>query len=293
MERAENKESVGFKDRIRILVIVFSVVALHLTIFVFLSQVPDQEITAQGPPISVKLVVAKPEATPKKIAPEPKMPEPTPQSVQNAPKPPDPKEEAVQDELTPPAINVDPSEPSHVFEPLSDTTADPSSTQPVARSDIDERWRLPDGANIQIGRTQQPPNPNLAKLGQALDCFGFDADCAVQRKEIFANEQLSETDLVWMRSYAHSGLSDSSLYGLSEAQIRERLGIPTAGRNGFLIIPGIGIDGPWWDKLHGVNKACSYSVGIGVEGQRELKKSCPSLKPSSKDKIGFKPKSLD
>jgi len=206
MERAENKESVGFKDRIRILVIVFSVVALHLTIFVFLSQVPDQEIT----------------------------------------EPPDPKEEAVQDELTPPAINVEPSEPSHVFEPLSDTTADPSSTQPVARSDIDERWRLPDGANIQIGRTQQP-----------------------------------------------SGLSDSSLYGLSEAQIRERLGIPTAGRNGFLIIPGIGIDGPWWDKLHGVNKACSYSVGIGVEGQRELKKSCPSLKPSSKDKIGFKPKSLD
>jgi len=290
MERAEKRESVGRKDRIRQLLILLGVITLHATIFIFLSQKTDQKITAPPPPISVKLIVAEPDPTPKPTAPEPKRPEAIPERLQNAPKPPEPKEE---EELTPPVINVEPSEPRAVLEPLSDTTADPSSTLPVARPEIDERWRLPDGANIPIGKTEQPRNPNLAKLGQALDCFGFDADCAIQRKEIFAKEQLSETDLVWMRSYAHSGLSDSSLYGLSEAQIRERLGIPTAGRNGLLIFPGIGIDGPWWDKLHGVNKACSYGVGIGAGGQRELKKSCAKLKPSSKDKIGFKPKSLD
>lgn len=205
------------------------------------------------------------------------------------PKPPNPIEEPPPDKLTPPEISIEPSDPLVVLEPLSNTTSDPSD-QPAARPEIDERWHLQNGANIPIGKTEQPRNPNLAKLGQTLDCFGFDADCAIQRKEIFANEQLSETDLVWMRSYAHSGLSDSSLYGLSEAQIRERLGIPTAGRNGLFIFPGIVIDGPWWDKLHGVNKACSYSVGIGAGGQRELKKSCAKLKPSSKDIIPFKPK---
>ena len=96
-----------------------------------------------------------------------------------------------------------------------------------------------------------------------------------------------------MPSHAHSGLSDSDLFGLSEAEIRERLGIPTAGQNGFAILPGIVIDGPLWDKLHGVNKGCNYSVGIGANGSKELRKHCEELKPSSKDRIRFIPKPVE
>jgi len=71
--------------------------------------------------------------------------------------------------------------------------------------------------------------PPKGTLQQALDCLkGFNANCAEQRKTVFADDQLSETDLVWMASHPHSGLSDSSLFGLSEAEIRQRLAIPTA-----------------------------------------------------------------
>jgi hypothetical protein len=136
-------------------------------------------------------------------------------------------------------------------------------------------------------------NLQLEALSQALDCLGFDENCAAQRKLIFAEDQLSGTDLVWMPSFAHSGLSDSGLYGLSEAQIRERLGIPTAGQNGFMLLPGIGIDGPLWDVLHGVNRACKYSVGVGEDGTKELRKHCGDQKSSSKDRIGFIPKPVE
>ncbi len=123
-----------------------------------------------------------------------------------------------------------------------------------------------------------------------MDCLkGFKTDCADQRKFVFAADQLSGTDLVWMASHPHSGLSDSSLYGLSEAEIHKRLGITVAGDNGFMILPGISIDGPLWDLLHGVNKPCDYSVGVGANGQRELRKRCAEKRPSSKDRIVFKP----
>ena len=85
-----------------------------------------------------------------------------------------------------------------------------------------------------------------------------------------------------MPSFAHSGLSDSRLYGLSEAEIRERLGIPTAGVNGIYIpFTTIGLDGAWWDHLHGVNKTCTYRWLVTDDGKREVQKTCPELKGGS------------
>lgn len=162
-----------------------------------------------------------------------------------------------------------------------------ASPSPEGDMMIPDRWRLPVGARIRLEDTKLSKGP----LGDSLDCLqGFRVECEELRKSVFSEDQLTETDLVWMATHAHSGLSDSRLYGLSEGEIRERLGIPTAGQNGVMILPGIGIDGPIWDALHGVNKNCSYGVGTGASGQRELKKSCGSLKPSSKDRIAFKPK---
>lgn len=144
-------------------------------------------------------------------------------------------------------------------------------------------------------RTPQDSNRQRRKIGPpsleaSLDCLkGFSVDCAKQRKEVFAAEQLTQTDLIWMPSFAHSGLDDADLYGLSEAEIRKKLGIPTAGVNGaYIPFTNIGLDGPLWDILHGVNKTCGHKIGAARaksarSGQRIFIKSCPELKSAQKD----------
>lgn len=184
---------------------------------------------------------------------------------------------------TPPEPLTEPNpQQSVVRDPTPATQTAPSSPQdvtPAPKPDssgqpVPDQWRLDPGAQMPLDKTQ---------LAQALDCpSGFDVGCAAQRKALFADEQLTETELVWSPAYAHSGLSNSDLYGLSEAEIRKRLGIPTAGQNAFMILPGIGIDGPWWDALHGVNKACDYSVRITDDGERVLSKTCGGLKPATR-----------
>lgn len=193
-------------------------------------------------------------------------------------------------EATPPAPGPD-IEPSFAAARIRPPDGQSQTFQvlPVPEGDtlIPDRWRLPVGARVSLEDTK----PSRGPLGNSLDCLqGFRVECAELRKSVFADDQLTETELVWMASHPHSGLSDSSLFGLSEEEIRERLGIPTAGKNGFMILPGIVIDGPIWDALHGVNKNCNYSVGTGATGQRELKKNCDPLRPSSKDRIRFIPK---
>jgi len=216
--------------------------------------------------ISVALITLPPPKVPQMPAnasdnPPPIKPNPAPKAV---PKPP---------QISRIAPPVPTPQPVPDIPPPTGQSSPPVQAAPTPKGEIliSDRWRLPVGARISLDQI----GPAQGSLGAVLDCLkGFETDCAEQRKFVFAEDQLSETDLVWMASHPHSGLSDSSLFGMSETEIRKRLGIPAAGENGFMILPGIGIDGPLWDKLHGVNKACKYSVGIGDGGQRELRKRC-------------------
>ncbi|MEP6344114.1 MAG: hypothetical protein ABJ275_12445 [Maricaulaceae bacterium] len=106
-------------------------------------------------------------------------------------------------------------------------------------------------------------------------------DCKDLRTSVFADYQLSEQDLIWTESFAHSGLTSSDLHGLSEREIRKKLAIPIAGDNAFVILPGIAIDGNFWDSLHGVNKKCPVQRGV---------RRCPDLAPKADDKRFHIPK---
>lgn len=267
---------------------------VHIGLFALFQSYQPQAFEIEFEPITVELVTLSPSLPPPVPAPEP-APEPkAPQIPPLEARPDTPPPQIIEPDPTPevviifPAPIPTPPTPAPIIQPPEGQSSLPVQAAPTPQGDvlIPDRWRLPVGARISLGKIG-PQNGSLAK---SLDCLkGFKTDCAGLRKSVFAEEQLSQTDLVWMASHAHSGLSDSSLYGLSEAEIRQRLGIPTAGENGFMILPGIGIDGPLWDILHGVNKSCGYSVGIGSGGQRELQKRCDPLKPSSKDRIAFKP----
>jgi hypothetical protein len=140
------------------------------------------------------------------------------------------------------------------------------------------RWRLKPGVYRPEGEPGPNADPVLNVLDKSIDCFGFEVDCAAQRKEIFKEQQMSERDKVWTQKYAHTGLP-AEFYGLSEGEIRRKLNIPTAGQNSFVIIPGlVAIDGPLWDTMHGVNKSCTWSrAAKGSEAASDLVKKCPEL----------------
>ena len=294
MERAEDTGDKSPEDKVRRGIAIGFTLAVHAAIFVTLSFVPQKPLAVPKAPISVKLVIvdaslpSEAEVTPKPAqkAPAETQPVSPPPETQkpNIPAPlptVKPQPETSADEISPePLFEPPPSNPLSILSTQDDLFGDP----------IPDKWRLPDGASIPLDKTQQPRNPNFEALTRALDCLGFETECATQRKTLFAEDQLSGADLVWMPSYAHSGLNNSDFYGMSEAQIRERLGVPTAGKNGFMILPGIAIVGPWWDALHGVNKACDYGLGVNDLGQKQLMKRCKPLKPTSRDRIGFIPK---
>jgi len=250
-------------------------VAVHGCLFLSLSHVPEKKLTIPEAPIPVKLVIldVAPPVSVGILVDSPPPPEPAPPEPATPPPEPSPAPSPEPAPPEPPQADTLPN--STPLAPLTIlSTEDPQVGEPIP-----DRWRLPDGARIPLENAQQAPNPNLKALSTSLECFGFNADCAAQRKEIFAEEQLNGTDLVWMPSYAHSGLSDSSLYGLSDAEIRQRLSIPTAGVNGVYIPhTNIGFDGGWWDRIHGVNKTCEYKAAIGEDGKPELRKICPELK---------------
>ena len=295
MERAFETGGNPASEKMRYGVAAGIALAVHGLLFSIFSFVPDKPMAMPKAPIPVKLVVLEAEPSAEIREEIPGEPEPEPEPAL----PPPPSTEAPSETVAEPQAadpSTGPSQPEILPTPAPPPSLPLSilSTKDTQIGEpIPERWRLPDGARIPLQNTQQARNPNLDALSKSLDCLGFDADCAVQRKVIFAEDQLSGTDLVWMRSYAHSGLSDSSLYGLSEAEIQERLGIMVAGKNGFMLLPGIVIDGPWWDALHGVNKACKYGLGVNDLGQKQLMKSCDPGKPSSKDKIAFVPKPVE
>ena len=117
-----------------------------------------------------------------------------------------------------------------------------------------------------------------------IECLrSLEEDCQELRKEIFAEYQLTPTELVWTPNRADIGMT-AEFRGLSHEQILEKLGMNYAGGNALVILPGITIDGPLWDKLHGVNKTCRLVSSVepdqeragevARQGQRGVKRVC-------------------
>ncbi len=222
--------------------------------------------------ISVVLVeTALPRALePNTITPAPEPPKPKPK--------PKPKPEPIFIPEPQPALTVEPApQPTRPSEP-----AMTRSPPPIIQQEIS-----PGGG--EIGFPESPPQrkphipsrwalkPPLAP--KRLEGLGFSqadiacltslkAECQDLRKDVFAEYRLTETQRVWTPNRPDTGMP-AEFRGLSDNEILEKLGMNYAGGNGLMILPGISIDGPLWDKLHGVNKTCRLipSVkegGIGV-----------------------------
>ena len=122
-----------------------------------------------------------------------------------------------------------------------------------------------------------------------MDCLrALSEDCAALRKEVFAELELTEMEKVWTPQRADTGMP-SEFYGMSEREIRLKIGAHIAGENGFMLLPGIAIDGPIWDMMHGVKKGCGIKRGINSEGRYDIIKSCPDSLPAARDKKYYIP----
>lgn len=139
----------------------------------------------------------------------------------------------------------------------------------------------------------EPPlsDENLKGLGLLgdVDCLrALSEDCAALRKEVFAEYELTEMEKVWTPQRADTGMP-SEFYGMSEREIRLKIGSKIAGENGFMILPGIGIDGSLWDMMHGVKKTCQMKRGINSDGRYEVVRVCPQSLPAGRDKKYYIP----
>ena len=139
----------------------------------------------------------------------------------------------------------------------------------------------------------EPPlsDQNLKGIGLLDDaeCLrALSEDCAALRKEVFAEYELTEMEKVWTEQRADTGMP-SEFYGLSEREIRLKVGSKIAGENGFMILPGIGIDGSLWDMMHGVKKTCQMKRGINSEGRYDVVRVCPESLPAARDRKYYIP----
>ena len=163
-------------------------------------------------------------------------------------------------------------------EPIPALTPTPIPTPQTAVTIIqsDEITTLPgDGApskpHIPSRWALKPPleEKRLKGLGftsNDIECLtSLKPECQELRKMVFAEYQLTETELVWTPNRPDTGMT-SEFRGLTDNEILEKLGMNYAGGNAFTILPGITIDGPLWDKMHGVNKTCRLVRSTGEMG---------------------------
>lgn len=268
---------------------VIAALALHALIYLILTVSPPQALLPiLDKPIPVQ-IVESPTSAP--AQPTPPIAAPAELDVLQTPVP---APDAVPVPVPVPAPDPIPSpQPIVPPEPISPQTTSSTTSQdqpsaPViiaqpATPEDDDKDKTAGNAYIPSQWALEPilSEPRLKGLfGEGfesdIDCIrSLSEDCNALRKSVFADYQLSEQDLIWTESFAHSGLTNPNFHGLSEREIRQKLAIPIAGDNAFVILPGIAIDGNLWDTLHGVNKKCSV-----LRGRRR----CPDLKPKAADK---------
>ena len=284
---------IGWQDEQRFRAALLPIVlasALHIIIYVTLLIAPTiKSLPTIDEAISVRIVEdrsANPTTAPQ-VEIEPIIE--TPPIAQPLSSPPRPAPSAPLDNVPAPQLTQspqpEPAQPPTVTPPITSTPH--IIAGPAHEGDDDE-----DKASSVYIPSRWALEPALSKnrlegiFGEGFEkdikCIrSLSEDCNDLRTSVFADYQLSEQDLIWTEKFAHSGLTSSDLHGLSEREIRQKLSIPVAGANGFMILPGIGIDGNFWDSLHGVNKKCPV-----LRGRRR----CPDLKPKADDKRFHIPK---
>lgn len=262
------------------LVIAFGMHVVLLQLFMFKASPPEFYVENY---IAVKLI---------------KLP-PKPQTPEHADRPPE-----IEDAFASSPPKVLANKKTATPQPSQDVAKPPqilTSQQPVASADT--------GNTVPLSKTGMTPSPaskppsearideGLKALATELKCLnGFDTGCAEIRKDVFKEFQMSETDKVYTKKYAHTGLP-VEFYGLDEREIRQKLGLHLAGENGIILIPGLlGIDGRWWDNLHGVNKHCEWKFAAPAKSNPftrsgELSsavrhgaiKDCPDYLPAARE----------
>lgn len=278
-------KSIERKDIIRLCVSVFITLCLHALLFQALMFNTPDRFDVKEDVIAVELIT---------LPPHPKTIEPveTPPDIEEAPVPPPPKVKP----LTPVAPLVAPS-PSA---PMPDILA---SSKPAQAKDEGNTVPLSEKGVTALSEPSSPSederriDEGLKALAADLSCLnGFSTACAEIRKDVFADLQLTETDKVYTKKYAHTGMP-VEFYGMSERQIREKLNLKFAGENGIVIIPGLlALDGDLWDALHGVNKKCTWKIAAPAKSDAfarsgELSsavrhgaiKDCPGYLPAAKE----------
>lgn len=227
----------------------------------------EQSIAIKAPPENVRA----PEETPPKAAPQsaPENPRPTPpQTLPEA----RPQPRTPPTFVPPPIINSESGTSRGAF---------PDHRPEGARNYIHSEWAL------------EPPlkDERLKGLGllEDAECLrSLSVDCAALRKEVFAEFELTEMEKVWTPARADTGMS-SEFYGLSEREIRLKIGSKIAGENGLMILPGIAIDGQLWDMINGVKKGCEMKRGINSEGRYGVVRVCPKSLPAARDRKYYIP----
>jgi hypothetical protein len=234
---------------------VFCAAALHLLLFQALMFSRPEILDPIEDVISVSLITLPPAL---------QTPEPLPEPVEDLPEteqvplPPPPKIKPAPKPAPPSAPVIETPAPDILVSSRPVTKADSGNTVPLSQSGTKSV-----AAPTEPSPDQKRIDEGLKSLAAELNCLnGFATECADIRKDVFEDFQMTETDKVYTKKYAHTGMP-VEFYGMSERQIRKRLNLKFAGENGLYIpFTNIGIDGAWWDSLHGVNKGCEWKLQL-------------------------------
>jgi len=274
------------EDYIRIAIAFGLATAFHLLLFQILTFQKTKPFEVKEDYISVELVSLPHKAQTVDIVEQ--------DAVENedAPAPPPPPNIKPKALKPPPAAQVTITEaPDILASSKSAAPADSQNTVPLSQG------TAPTPAPNQSSEDDIRMAEGLKALTADLTCLkGFSTDCADTRKDVFADFQMTETDKVYTKKYAHTGMP-VAFYGMSERQIREKLNLKFAGENGIVIIPGLlALDGPLWDAMHGVNKKCewkmaapiidgpfTHSGGLSGSVRHGIIKDCPDYLPAAKE----------
>jgi hypothetical protein len=272
--RMTEAEPVSRGDKQRVVIAFTCAALLHLFLFQVLMFTRPEAFEQIEDIISVSLITLppSPQVPDVVLKPDQELPE-----LDEAPLPPAPTVKPRLKTAPPP-------------QPAGETIAPDILASSRPASAADNGNKVPpsqNGTTPSPGRTADDIriDEGLKSLAAELRCLkGFSEECAETRKDVFEEFQMTETDKVYTKKYAHTGMP-VEYYGMSERQIREKLNLKFAGENGLYIpFTNIGIDGELWDVIHGVNKRCEWKIAINPEGVGHgAIKDCPDYLPAAKE----------
>ena len=259
------------EDTLRVGIAVCGAMAFHFLLFHFMMFKTPAPFEVKEDFIAIELVTLPPAAQTMEVSPE------EPSETREAPLPPQPPKLKPMPVTPPSAPSVQTVAPNILASEQQAKAKDAGNTVPPSIAETaspNTNDRSADEARIDEG---------LKSLAAELSCLkGFSEACAETRKDVFDEFQLTETEKIYTKKYAHTGMP-TEFYGMSERAIREKLNLKFAGENGIVIIPGLlALDGDIWDAMHGVNKKCEWKVST-VGKRHGAIKDCPDYLPAAKE----------